>query len=580
MAGQVNNRIIEKNWILKGHANEMEIESLSSALSIDKPLANLLIQRGLKTHEQAKSFFHPDISELHDPFLMKDMDVAVNRIEAAIRNGESIMIYGDYDVDGTTSVALIYTFFRQFYKYLDFYIPDRYDEGYGISYKGIDYAFEQGYSLIIALDCGIKATEKVQYASRKGIDFIICDHHNPGDSIPQAVAVLDPKRPDCNYPYNELSGCGVGFKLIQAYSAKNNIPFDELKKYLDLVAVSIASDIVPVTGENRVLAYYGLKQLNENPGNGLKAIIELSGIADKEINVEDVVFKIGPRINAAGRIESGKSSVNLLISDNKEEAKIIGEKVEVYNETRRNIDNTITQEALAIVDQDSKLVKGKTTVLFNPKWHKGVIGIVASRIIDTHYKPTVILTESNGFATGSARSVSGFDLYQAIESCSDLLENFGGHKYAAGLTMKLENIGKFQKRFEKYVEDTITPEQLIPVVEIDTEIDLNDISPNFFKILKQFEPFGPENMTPIFLTENVVDNGTGKTVGVKGDHLKLNLIQESDPYKVYPAIAFQQGARYQGIRNGNAFDICFSIEENEFMGRKTLQLNIKDIKFD
>lgn len=571
---------MKKNWIIKEKAENNEIDSLVQSLNIEKPLATLLIQRGVKTKEEAKAFFRPELSQLHDPFLMLDMEVAVQRIDSAIRRGEKILIYGDYDVDGTTSVALIYTFFRKIYNKLDFYIPDRYKEGYGISFDGIDYARIQGISLIIALDCGIKANDKVKYAREQGIDLIICDHHNPGDEIPDACALLDPKRPGCNYPFNELSGCGVGFKLIQAYSMKNNIPFEELMSYLDLVAVSIASDIVPLIGENRVLAYYGMKQLNENPRTGLKAIIELAGISGKTINIEDVVFKIGPRINAAGRIESGKSAVNLLISADVKEASIIGGRVDDFNSTRRNIDTNITQEALAMIVQDPKLMHSKTTVLFNPKWHKGVIGIVASRLIDVYYRPTVILTESNGFATGSARSVFGYDLYQAVDACSDLLENFGGHKYAAGLTMKLENVSKFSKRFEKFVSETISAEQHFPVIEIDTEINLSDITPEFYSVLKQFEPFGPENMAPVFLTEDVADNGTGKPVGPTGDHLKLNLIQEADPYKVYPAIAFQQGSRYPELHNGNAFDICYSIEENEFMGKVNLQLNIKDIKFD
>jgi len=571
---------MEKNWVLKSKSEDNVTKPLMEAFNIPKPLASILIQRNIKTLDQANAFFQPQMHDLHDPFLMKDMEAAVERVEAAVRNKENILIYGDYDVDGTTSVALIYTFLKSFYDNLDFYIPDRYYEGYGISFKGIDYAKKQGTSLIIALDCGIKAIDKVAYAKEMGIDFIICDHHNPGDQIPDAVAVLDPKRVDCPYPFKELSGCGVGFKLIHAFSLKNQIDEDKVFSYLDLVAVSIASDIVPLTGENRVLAHHGLKQLNKNPSTGLNAIINLSGIADKEINIEDVVFKIGPRINAAGRMESGKSAVNLLISEDVAEAKIIGDRVDNYNAERRSIDSTITQEALTVIEQDVKQMKNKATVLFNPNWHKGVIGIVASRLIDTYYKPTVILTESNGFATGSARSVSGYDLYQAIDACSDLLENFGGHKYAAGLTMKVENITKFQKKFEKFVSETITPEQQIPVVEIDTEINLNHITPGFFKMLNKFEPFGPENMAPIFLTENVVDNGTGKKVGATGDHLKLNLIQEEDPYKVYPAIAFQQGSRYKGISSGNAFDICYSVEENEFMGRKNLQLNIKDIKLD
>jgi len=571
---------MEKNWILKSQGEGKEVERLSGELNISKPLAILLAQRGIASFDEAKSFFRPELSLLHDPFLMKDMAVAIERIQAAVQKKEKILVYGDYDVDGTTSVALVYTFLKTFYQAIDFYIPDRYNEGYGVSTKGIDYARETGSTLIIALDCGIKAIDKVKYAKHHGIDFIICDHHNPGDAIPRAVAVLDPKRKDCTYPDSELSGCGVGFKLIQAYAAKNGIPFEELIPFLDLVAVSIASDIVSVTGENRILAYYGLKQLNENPRTGLKAIIELAGIVDKQITIDDVVFKIGPRINAAGRMESGKSAVSLLIAEDKELAKVMGDKVNTYNSDRRNIDTSITQEALDIIGRDPELQKRKTTVLFNPNWHKGVIGIVASRLIDNWYRPTVILTESNGFATGSARSVFGFDLYQAVDACSDLLENFGGHKYAAGLTLKLENIPRFQQRFEDFVADTIDAEQLIPVVEIDTEISLSDISPKFFRILKQFEPFGPENMAPVFLTENVVDNGTGKPVGASGEHLKLNLIQEEDPYKVYPAIGFQQGNLYKHISMGQGFDVCYSLEENEFMGRVNLQMNIKDIKFD
>jgi len=571
---------MEKNWILKSQGEGKEVERLSVELNISKPLAILLVQRGITSFDEAKSFFRPELSLLHDPFLMKDMAVAIERIQAAVQNKEKILVYGDYDVDGTTSVALVYAFLKTFYENIDFYIPDRYNEGYGVSTKGIDYARETGSTLIIALDCGIKAIEKVKYAKHHGIDFIICDHHNPGDAIPPAVAVLDPKRKDCTYPDSELSGCGVGFKLIQAYAAKNGIPFEELIPFMDLVAVSIASDIVSVTGENRILSYYGLKQLNENPRTGLKAIIELAGIVDKRITIDDVVFKIGPRINAAGRMESGKSAVSLLIAEDKELAKVMGDKVNTYNSDRRNIDTSITQEALDIIGRDPELQKRKTTVLFNPNWHKGVIGIVASRLIDNWYRPTVILTESNGFATGSARSVFGFDLYQAVDACSDLLENFGGHKYAAGLTLKLENIPRFQQRFEEFVADTIDAEQLIPVVEIDTEISLSDISPKFFRILKQFEPFGPENMAPVFLTENVVDNGTGKPVGASGEHLKLNLIQEEDPYKVYPAIGFQQGNLYKHISMGQGFDICYSLEENEFMGRVNLQMNIKDIKFD
>ncbi|MFC2080786.1 single-stranded-DNA-specific exonuclease RecJ [Bacteroidota bacterium] len=571
---------MEKNWILKGQGDGKEVDNLASELGITKPLATLLIQRGYKTFEEARSFFRPQLSDLNDPFLMKDMDVAVSRIQNALENKEKILIYGDYDVDGTTSVALVYIFLKSIYDSIDFYIPDRYHEGYGVSQKGIDYARETGVTLIIALDCGIKAIDKVKYAKHHGIDFIICDHHNPGEEIPPAVAVLDPKRIDCSYPDEELSGCGVGFKLIQAFASRNDIPFESLIPYLDLVAVSIASDIVPVTGENRIMAHFGLKQLNKDPRTGLKAIIELAGIVDKEISIDDVVFKIGPRINAAGRMESGNSAVKLLIAKDKEHAKVMGDRVNTYNTDRRDIDTSITQEALDLINGDTEMQKLKTTVLFNPNWHKGVIGIVASRLIDSWYRPTVILTESNGFATGSARSVFGFDLYQAVEACSDLLENFGGHKYAAGLTLSVENIPKFQKRFEEVVSATITPAQTIPVVEIDTEIPLSEIDEKFFRILNQFQPFGPENMVPIFLTENVADNGTGKIVGNNGGHLKMNLLQEEDPYKVYPAIAFQMGNLHRKISNGQGFDICYSVEQNEFMGRVNLQLNIKDIKFD
>jgi len=553
---------------------------LSAELDIAKPLATLLVQRGVTTFDEARAFFRPDLANLYDPFLMKDMEEAVARIQTALENNEKILIYGDYDVDGTTSVALVYTFLKSFYDALDFYIPDRYHEGYGVSQEGVDYARETGATLIIALDCGIKAIDKVKYAKHHGIDFIICDHHNPGEEIPPAVAVLDPKRTDCSYPDKELSGCGVGFKLIQGFSLKNNIPFDELMPYLDLVAVSIASDIVSVTGENRIRSHYGLIQLNRDPRTGLKAIIELAGIADKEITIDDVVFKIGPRINAAGRMESGKSAVNLLIAQDKEKAKVIGEKVDNYNSSRRDIDSVITQEALDMIGGDPLLQKMKSTVLFNPRWHKGVIGIVASRIIDTWYRPTVILTESNGFATGSARSVFGFDLYQAVESCSDLLENFGGHKYAAGLTMKINNVSEFTERFEKIVQETIDPEQLIPVVEIDTELQLKEINEKFFRILKQFQPFGPENNSPIFLSENVVDNGYGRTVGSNGEHLKLTLIQEENPFKVFPAIAFHQGQEFNKVSKGIPFDICYQLMENEFRGKVNLQIHILDIKFD
>jgi len=553
---------------------------LAGELGIEWPLAQLLIQRNITTYQEAREFFRPDLKNLHDPFLMKNMDVAVQRIEEAIQNGEKVMIYGDYDVDGTTAVALVYSYFKDYFREIDYYIPDRYNEGYGVSLRGIDYAAHHGFSLIIALDCGIKAVEKIDYAREKGVEFIICDHHNPGGRIPDAAAVLDPKQEGCNYPFKELSGCGVGLKLVQAFGRKAGLDDSRVYDYLDLVVVSIASDIVPITGENRIMAHYGLKKLNESPSIGLKAIIDVAGIDKKNITVEDIVFKIGPRINAAGRMESGKKSVDLLVCDRGDDARIISKKINVYNLDRRNIDTEITRQAIDMIQGDTAHRDMSSTVLYNPEWHKGVIGIVASRLLDHYYKPTVILTKSNGLVTGSARSVNGFDLYQAIESCSDLLENFGGHKYAAGLTMKVQNLPRFRQRFEQIVRDTIHPEQLIPVVEIDTELKLSDISEKFFRILKQFEPFGPENNIPVFLTENVVDNGYGRTVGTSGEHLKLTLIQEENPFLVFPAIGFHQGNHFSKICKGDPFDICYQLMENEFRGKVTLQINLMDIKFD
>ena len=571
---------MNKNWIIKAAGDDEKIKSLAGELGIEWPLAQLLIQRNITTYQEAREFFRPDLKNLHDPFLMKNMDVAVQRIEEAIQNGEKVMIYGDYDVDGTTAVALVYSYFKDYFREIDYYIPDRYNEGYGVSLRGIDYAAHHGFSLIIALDCGIKAVEKIDYAREKGVEFIICDHHNPGNRIPDAAAVLDPKQEGCNYPYKELSGCGVGLKLVQAFGRKAGLDDNRVYDYLDLVVVSIASDIVPITGENRIMAHYGLKKLNESPSIGLKAIIDVAGIDKKNITVEDIVFKIGPRINAAGRMESGKKSVDLLVCDRGDDARIISKKINVYNLDRRNIDTEITRQAIDMIQGDTAHRDMSSTVLYNPEWHKGVIGIVASRLLDHYYKPTVILTKSNGLVTGSARSVNGFDLYQAIESCSDLLENFGGHKYAAGLTMKVQNLPRFRQRFEQIVRDTIHPEQLIPVVEIDTELKLSDISEKFFRILKQFEPFGPENNIPVFLTENVVDNGYGRTVGTSGEHLKLTLIQEENPFLVFPAIGFHQGNHFSKICKGDPFDICYQLMENEFRGKVTLQINLMDIKFD
>jgi len=571
---------MNKNWVIKAAGNEEAITSLASELGIDRPLAQLLTQRNVNTYKEAREFFRPDLDDLHDPFLMKDMHVAIQRIQDAIQEGEKVMIYGDYDVDGTTAVALVYSYFKEHFKDIDYYIPDRYDEGYGISIKGIDFAAQQGFSLIIALDCGIKAVEKINYAREKGVEFIVCDHHNPGDKIPDAVAVLDPKQEDCPYPYKELSGCGVGLKLVQAFGIQYGLDANKAYDYLDMVVVSIASDIVPITGENRIMAHFGLKKLNDGPSIGLKAIKAVAGIDRKGITIEDIVFKIGPRINAAGRMESGKKSVDLLVCDKVSDAQVISKKINNFNLDRRNIDTEITRQAIEMIQSDASLKEKNSTVLYNPEWHKGVIGIVASRLLDHFYKPTIILTKSGGLVTGSARSVNGFDLYQAIESCSDLLENFGGHKYAAGLTMKVQNLPKFNERFEKIVNDTIDPEQLIPVVEIDTELQLTDITDKFFRILKQFEPFGPENISPVFLSENVVDNGYGRTVGTNGEHLKLTLIQEENPFKVFPAIGFHQGNYFGRINKGAPFDICYQLMENEFRGRVNLQINLLDMKFD
>jgi len=568
---------MEKNWIIKEQGDSVVVKQLMNSLDVPQPLANLMVQRGITSFEEAKSFFRPGLENLHDPFLMKDMNIAVDRISSAIYKNEKILIYGDYDVDGTTSVALMYSFFRNIYTNIDFYIPDRYTEGYGISCKGVDYAHENNCKLMITLDCGIKAVDKIKYASSLGLDVIICDHHLPGERVPAATAVLDPKQEGCNYPYKDLSGCGVGFKLIQAYSKVNSIPFENLIQYLDLVAISIASDIVPLTGENRILAHFGLIQLNENPRMGIAKIIKESDIR-KKITIEDIVFKIGPRINAAGRMESGNKAVELMVSEDGMLAEEMSREIDNCNRDRRSIDRNITTEALRMISSDPRHVNARTTVLYNPQWHKGVIGIVASRLIETYYRPTIILTESNGFATGSARSVAGYDLYQAIESCSDLLENFGGHMYAAGLTLKKENVPIFIERFEEAVTQTITEEQLVPQVIIDMELDFTDITEQFYRILEQFQPYGPENLAPVFVTEKVYDTGMGRAVGSSGEHLKLELCSESTGTAGIPAIAFGQGNKLLLIRDGHHIDICYSVEMNEFKGTRNLQLNIRDIR--
>jgi single-stranded-DNA-specific exonuclease len=536
-----------------------------------------MVQRNISSAEEANAFFNPSLDYLHDPFLMKDMNIAVDRISTAVKKNERILVYGDYDVDGTTAVALMYSFLKDQYSNVEYYIPDRYKEGYGVSFQGLDFAYQNNCKVVITLDCGIKAVEKVKYARTKGLDVIICDHHYPGDEIPKALAVLDPKQPSCSYPYKELSGCGVGFKLIHAYSRVHGIPFSEIYHYLDLVAVSIASDIVPITGENRVMAYFGLKRLNESPRMGLKEIIRESEVT-RALTIEDVVFKIGPRINAAGRMETGSKAVDLLVSSDTRLAIGISKEINNFNIERRSVDRIITTEAMRMIAEDQRTVNSRTTVLYNPTWKKGVIGIVASRLIETYYRPTVILTESNGFATGSARSVQGYDLYQAIEACSDLLESFGGHMYAAGLTLKKENIRPFMERFEKYVNSTITEEQLVPRIFIDTALSFSEINEEFFKTMSQFQPFGPENMSPVFLSRNVFDTGSGRMVGSSGEHLKLDLCQESTGQKSFSAIAFSQANHFEYIRGGNPFDICYSLEMNEFRGNRNLQLNVRDIK--
>jgi single-stranded-DNA-specific exonuclease len=567
---------MEKRWLLKERGDESVVTTLATEMAVPAAVASLMVQRGIKTKNQAEEFFNPSLKSLHDPFLMRDMNRAVDRITTAIARNEKILVYGDYDVDGTTAVAMLYSFLREYHSSLDYYIPDRYHEGYGLSMKGIDYAAQVNCRLIIALDCGIKAVDKVKYAQSKGIDIIICDHHLPGDEIPVAVAVLDPKQPGCNYPYKELSGCGVGFKLMQAYCRLQKIPFEKIIPYLDLVAVSIGSDIVPMTGENRILAYFGLKQLNEAPRLGFQKIIEKARI-HMPLAVEDIVFRIGPRINAAGRMESGSSAVELLISTDSHEALTICDAIDRSNDDRRKKDSEITMEARRMVSEDDRMGNARTTVLFHQGWHKGVIGIVASRLIETYYRPTVILTESkDGFATGSARSVPGYDLYQAIEACSDLLESFGGHMFAAGLTLKQENVQTFRERFEKFVSETIKEEHLVPTINVDEEIALEDVGPTLFSHVERFQPFGPENMAPVFISRRVKTLAC-QTVGSNGMHLKLSFARPgTEPVS---AIAFGQADVMEIIREaGGVVDIAYSVEVNEFRGNRTVQLNIKDIK--
>lgn len=559
-------------WTLKQDPNEEVVYKLSKELSIDKTLARLLAQRGISSFGEAKKFFRPNLEELHDPFLMKDMDLATQRIENAISSEENILIYGDYDVDGTTAVSLMYSFLQTLTPNLATYIPDRYEEGYGISYQGIDFAEDNNFSLIIALDCGIKAIEKIDYAKKKGIDFIICDHHKPGEQIPKAVAVLNPKRDDCSYPYKELCGCGVGFKLIQAIGSKRNQFITDLVPYLDLVATAIAADIVPMTGENRVLASYGLQVINSDPRTGIKAIIHQ--LKKKVLNITDVVFIIAPRINAAGRIKHGNAAVELLTESNFEKAVKFAQAINEHNAERKELDQQITKEALQQIEENSEEERF-TTVVFDENWHKGVIGIVASRLTETYYRPTLVFTKSGDSLAASARSVKGFDVYDALQKCSEFIEQFGGHKYAAGLTLKPENYEGFKNKFEEVVSSSIDKDLLTPEVTIDAELDLSNITPKFFRILQQMAPFGPKNMKPVFKTSSVRDNGYGKRVGSDESHLKLNIIYGADR-KTYNAIGFGLGDKINLIQND--FDIAYCLDENEWQGVKSIQLVLKDIE--
>ncbi|MDD6891563.1 MAG: single-stranded-DNA-specific exonuclease RecJ [Bacteroidales bacterium] len=550
--------------------------ALAKDIGISPILCRLLQERGIRTAEEAKSFFRPQLTELHDPFLMRDMEKAVERLNLALGRKERILVYGDYDVDGTTAVALVYKFLQQFYSNIDYYIPDRYNEGYGVSTKGVDYAASTGVQLVIVLDCGIKAVEEIAYAREKGIDFIICDHHVPDEQLPPAVAILNPKRADSTYPYEHLSGCGVGFKFMQAFALSNGIELHQLHQFLDLVAVSIASDIVPIMGENRILAYHGLRQLNTNPSVGLKAIIDVCGLSDREINMSDIVFKIGPRINASGRIQNGKEAVDLLIEKDIKTALRKGAHINQYNETRKDLDKSMTEEANRIVERVANLSEHRSIVLFNEAWHKGVIGIVASRLTEIYYRPAVVLTRTDNLATGSARSVSGFDVYKAIEHCRDLLENFGGHTYAAGLSMRVENVPEFTRRFEAYVTEHILPEQMSATIDIDAQLDFRDITPKFFFDLKKFNPFGPDNHKPVFCTLNVYDYGTSKVVGRDQEHIKLELV-DNKSNNVMNGIAFGQSSQARFIKTKQSFNICYTIEENTHK-RGDIQLQIEDIK--
>ena len=559
---------METLWNIQ-NLDTKQVKQLAEELGVNEIVAHLLVLRGITNYEDAKKFFRPQISHLHNPFLMKGMQNAVDRIELALKKGEKILIYGDYDVDGTTSVSMMFCFISRFTDKIGYYIPDRYDEGYGISFKGIDFAQTEEYSLIIALDCGIRAVKQIEYASVKEIDFIICDHHTPGVNIPRAISILNPKQEDCNYPFKELSGCGVGFKLIQAISEQRDIDFNEIGEYLDLLAVSIGADIVEMTDENRVLAFFGMKIINQSPRSGLKALIEKSGKTGV-LSISDVVFGIAPRINAAGRIDHGKRAVQILVESNLDKARELSEGIENHNIERKELDQNITKEALEMIDENKK-----STVVYSKSWHKGVVGIVASRLIEKHYKPTIVLSEKDGELTGSARSVKGFNLYDALLKCEHLLEKFGGHKYAAGLTVKKQNLDSFIKEFEKVVAATITKDQLVAEIEVDMQIELDEVNDKLYRIIKQFAPFGPMNRTPNFITKLVTDSGKGRKVGEDKTHLRLIL---NNSNKDLVSIGFGMGEDFDKITENKPFDICYSIDENTWKGQTSLQLRLKGIK--
>lgn len=566
----------QKIWKLKAKPDEQKVFKLSKELGVSKAICSLLVSRGIDSFEKAKTFFRPQLSMLHDPFLMKDMDKAAKRVIAAVTSKEHIRVYGDYDVDGTTSVSLMYSFLKSQKADCDYYIPDRYSEGYGISYQGIDDAIEKGITLMITLDCGVKAVEKIAYAQSKGLDVIVCDHHRPGDTLPNAYAVLDPKRTDCNYPFKELCGCGVGFKLVQAYLKEKSLDETIAYQYLDLVAVAIGADIVPIVGENRVLAHYGLKQLNNKPRTGMLALIKEHKRVGA-MTITDVVFTIAPRINAAGRMKHAHNAVSLLIEEDDGQALKTANEIEEYNTDRRAQDQRIAKEALAQIVANKEEDRA-ATVVFDPQWHKGVIGIVASRLIETYYRPTVVFTKSNGHLAASVRSVKGFDVYQALESCKEYIEQFGGHMYAAGLTIKEENYEAFKNAFDKVVSETITEEQKVEILELDAELDFSDITTGFNNILKQFEPFGPENMAPLFYTKNVMDRGYSRTVGTENEHLKLHMCTEKERLSEMNGIAFKLGCHSDYVSKGLSFDICYAIQENVWKGKTSIQLSVKDLK--